>query len=125
NAVDRLARIDSDNGYGDYGSGFVDLPKLFANAFDGKDAVTREFARDLGGGAAANPACASEFASLASQAPLASMGFTTYTAKEIRGGVDVQLSSALLGALTALKQPVPGMDEQSDQSMFDMVLALP
>lgn len=124
-AVDRLASIDSDHGYGEYGSGYVDLPKLFANAFDGKDAVTREFASDLGGGAAANPACASEFASLASQAPLASMGFTTYTAKEIRGGVDVQLSSALLGALTALKQPVPGMDEQSDQSMFDMVLALP
>lgn len=125
NAVDRLARIDSDHGYGEYGSGYVDLPKLFANAFDGKDAVTREFARDLGGDAAADPTCASEFASLASQAPLASIGFTTYTAKEIRGGVDVQLSSALLGALTALKQPVPGMDEQSDPSMFDMVLALP
>lgn len=125
NAVDRLARIDSDHGYGEYGSGYVDLPKLFANVFDGKDAVTREFARDLGGDAAADPACASEFASLASQAPLASIGFTTYTAKEIRGGVDVQLSSALLGALTALKQPVPGMDEQSDPSMFDMVLALP
>lgn len=125
NAVDRLARIDSDHGYGEYGSGYVDLPKLFANAFDSKDAVTREFARDLGGDAAADPACASEFASLASQAPLASIGFTTYTAKEIRGGLDVQLSSGLLGALTALKQPVPGMDEQSDQSMFDMVLALP
>jgi len=125
NAVDRLARIDSDNGYGEYGSGYVDLPKLFANVFDGKNAVTREFAKALGSDAAANPACASEFASLASQAPLASMGFTTYTAKEIRGGVDVQLSPGLLGALTALKQPVPGMDEQSDQSMFDMVLALP
>jgi hypothetical protein len=125
NAVDRLARIDSDNGYGEYGSGYVDLPKLFANLFDGKDPVTREFAKDLGGDATANPACASEFASLAGQAPLASIGFTTYTAKEIRGGVDVQLSSALLGALTALKQPVPGMGEQSDHSMFDMVLALP
>jgi len=125
NAVDRLARIDSDRGYGEYGSGYVDLPKLFANVFDGKDAVTREFAKALGGDAAANPACASEFASLASQAPLASMGFTTYTAREIRGGVDVQLSPGLLGALTALKQPVPGMDEKFDSSMFDMVLALP
>ncbi|WIG57243.1 MAG: hypothetical protein OJF61_003031 [Rhodanobacteraceae bacterium] len=125
NAVDRLARIDSDHGYGEYGSGYVDLPKLFANIFDGKDNVTREFAKDLGGDAASNPACASEFASLASQAPLASVGFTSYTAKEIRGGVDVQLSPALLGALTALKQPVPGMDEKSDASMFDMVLALP
>lgn len=125
NAVDRLARIDNDNGYGEYGSGYVDLPKLFANLFDGKDPVTREFAKDLGGDAAADPACASEFASLASQAPLASMGFTTYSAKEIRGNVDVQLSPALLGALTSLKQPVPGMDEQSDHSMFDMVLALP
>lgn len=125
NAVDRLARIDSDHGYGEYGSGYVDLPKLFANVFDGKDAVTREFAKDFGGDDAANPACANEFASLASQAPLASAGFTTYTAKAIRGGIDVQLSPGLLGALTALKQPVPGMDEKSDQSMFDMVLALP
>ena len=125
NAVDRLARIDSNHGYGEYGSGYVDLPRLFANVFDGKDAVTQEFAKDLGGNAAANPACASEFASLASQAPLASIGFTRYTAKEIRGSVDVQLSPALMGALTALKQPVPGMDEQSDASMFDMVLALP
>ena len=124
NAADRLARIDSDNGYGEYGSGYVDLPKLFANVFDGKEAANREFANDLGN-YPPNPACASEFASLASQAPLASVGFTSYTAKEIRGGVDVQLSPALLGALTALKQPVPGMDERSDQSMFDMVLALP
>jgi hypothetical protein len=124
NALDRLARIDSDNGYGEYGSGYVDLPKLFANLYDGKDAATREFANDLGN-FPPNPVCAAEFASLANQAPLASMGFTTYTAKEIRGGVDVQLSPALLGALTALKQPVPGMDQKSDQSMFDMVLALP
>jgi len=125
NAVDRLARIDNDNGYGEYGSGYVDLPKLFANVFDGKDAVTREFARDLWGDATANPACAGEFASLANQVPLASVGFTTYTATQIRGSADVQLSSSLLGALTALKQPVPGMDGKSDPSMFDMVLALP
>jgi hypothetical protein len=125
NAVDRLAGIDSDNGYGEYGSGYVDFPRLFANVFDGKDTITREFATDLGVDAVSDPACASEFASLASQAPLASVGFTTYTAKEIRGGVDVQLSPALLGALTALKQPVPGMDGKTDPSMFDMVLALP
>jgi hypothetical protein len=37
----------------------------------------------------------------------------------------VKLSSSLLGALTALKQPVPGMDEASDGSMFDLVMALP
>jgi hypothetical protein len=125
NAVDRLARIDSDHGYGEYGSGYVDFPKLFANVFDGKDPVTREFAKALGGNAAADPACASEFASLAGQAPLASVGFTSYTTAEIRGGVDVQLSPGLLGALTALKQPVPGMDGKTDPSMFDMVLALP
>jgi hypothetical protein len=125
NAADRLARIDGDHGYGEYGSGFIDLPKLFANAFDGKSAVTREFAKAVGGNAATNPACADEFASLASQVPLASMGFTTYTAKEIRASADVQLSPSLLGAITALKQPVPGMDDTSDPSMFDMVLALP
>lgn len=123
-AVDRLARVNSDNGYGEYGSGYMDLPKLFANLYGGKDAATREFANDLGT-FPPNPACASEFASLASQVPLASMGFTAYTAKEIRGSADVQLSPGLLGALTALKQPVPGMDEKSDRSMFDMVLALP
>ena len=124
NASDRLARIDSQHDYGDYGSGYVDFTKLFADLFGGKDAVTREFAKDLGG-SLANPACAGEFASLANQAPLASLGFTTYSAKEIRGSLDVQLSPSLLGALTALKQPVPGMDSTSDHSMFDMVLALP
>ena len=123
NASDRLAGIDSRHGYSDYGSGYVDLPKLFANLYGGRDAITREFA-DMQG-ALANPACASEFASIANQAPLASLGFQNYSAKEMRGSLDVKLSSSLLGALTALKQPVPGMDDASDNSMFDMVLALP
>lgn len=124
-ASGRLARIDNDHGYGDYGSGYVDLPKLFANLFDGKDQVTQEFAKELGGPSIANPACAGEFASLARQAPLTSVGFSTYTAQEIRGSVDVELAPSLLGALAALKQPVPGMDSTSDESMFDLVLALP
>jgi hypothetical protein len=124
NAVDRLARIDSDHGYGDYGSGYVDLPKLFANLFDGKDAVTQALAKALGE-PLADPACASEFAALANQAPLATLGLKTYTAQTIRGSLDVQLSPALLGALTALKQPVPGMAEKSGGSLFDLVLALP
>ncbi|HEX7370910.1 MAG TPA: hypothetical protein VF284_11585 [Rhodanobacteraceae bacterium] len=124
NAVDRLARIDSDHDYSDYGSGYVDFPKLFANLFDGKDAVTQAFAKDLGG-SLANPACASEFASLAQQVPQASMGLKAYTAQEMRYSVDVKLSPSLLGALTALKQPVAGMGETDDKSMFDMVLAMP
>ena len=124
NAADRLARVNSRNGYSDYGSGYLDLPKLFANLYDGKDAVTQEFAKDMGD-SLANPACASEFTSLASQAPLASAGFQTYSAKALHYSVDVQLSPSLLGALTALKQPVAGMAETADDSMFDMVLALP
>jgi len=64
-------------------------------------------------------------ASIANQVPLASAGFQTYSAKEMHASLDVKLSSSLLGALTALKQPVPGMDESSDASMFDMVMALP
>lgn len=124
NAVDRLARINGQYGYSDYGSGYVDLPKLFENLNGGKDAVTAEFARDLGG-SLGDPACAAEFSSLANQAPLASVGFQTYDAQEIRGSLDIQLSPSLLGALTALKQPVPGMDEKSTSSMFDLVLAVP
>ncbi|MGN6788320.1 MAG: hypothetical protein ACTHJP_02150 [Rhodanobacteraceae bacterium] len=124
NASDRLSGINSQRGYSDYGSGYLDLPKLFANLYDGKDAVTQEFAKDVGG-ALANPTCASEFASIANQAPLASAGFQTYSAKEMHGSLDLKLSTTLLGALTALKQPVPGMDETSNGSMFDMVMALP
>ncbi|HKZ11231.1 MAG TPA: hypothetical protein VJL61_11070 [Rhodanobacteraceae bacterium] len=124
NAADRLSGLNDKHGYGDYGSGYVDLPKLFANLYDGKNAITQEFAKDVGG-ALANPACASEFASIANQAPLVSAGFQTYSAREMRGSLDVKLSSSLLGALTALKQPVPGMDEASSGSMFDMVMALP
>ncbi|MBS0382593.1 MAG: hypothetical protein JSR56_09175 [Proteobacteria bacterium] len=125
NAADRLATINGKYGYGDYGSGYLDLPKLFANLYDGKDAVTQEFARDLDGATLANPACASEFASLANQMPLASTGIQTYSATTMRSSLDLQLSPTLLGALTALKQPVPGMGGTSGDSMFDMVLALP
>ena len=124
NASDRLSGLNDKHGYSDYGSGYVDLPKLFANLYDGKDAITQEFARDVGG-SLANPSCASEFASIANQAPLVSAGFQTYSAAEMRGSLDVKLSSSLLGALTALKQPVPGMDEAASGSMFDMVMALP
>jgi len=124
NASDRLSGLNDKHGYSDYGSGYVDLPKLFANLYDGKDAITQEFARDVGG-SLANPSCASEFASIANQAPLVSAGFQTYSATEMRGSLDVKLSSSLLGALTALKQPVPGMDEAASGSMFDMVMALP
>jgi hypothetical protein len=123
-ASDRLSGLNGKHDYSDYGSGYVDLPKLFANLYDGKDAITQEFAKDVGG-ALADPACASEFASIANQAPLVSAGFQTYSAKEMRGSLDVKLSSSLLGALTALKQPVPGMDEAPGDSMFDMVMALP
>ncbi|MGH8126068.1 MAG: hypothetical protein ACREPK_09515 [Rhodanobacteraceae bacterium] len=124
NAADRLARIDSQHGYSDYGSGYLDTPKLFANLFSSKDAITREFTKDLGG-SLADPACANEFATLANQVPLVSAGFETYSASEIRGSLDARLSPALLGVLTALKQSVPGMGETQDTSMFDMVLALP
>ncbi|MGH8191696.1 MAG: hypothetical protein ACREP2_09645 [Rhodanobacteraceae bacterium] len=125
NASDRLAHIDGEHGYIDNGSsGYLDPPKLFANLYDGKDAVTREFAKDLGG-SLTDPACAKEFAPLARQVPLIAGGMQTYTKADARGSLDVQLSPALLGALTALKQPVPGMAESSDHSMFDLVLALP
>lgn len=123
-AASRLADVNSRYGYGDYGSGYVDFLRLVANLYDGKDQVTREFAKDLGG-SLANPACASEFASLASKAPQASLGYTVNTAQERRASLDVQLSPSLLGTLAALKQPVPGMADTSDQSVFDMVLALP
>lgn len=124
NAADRLARIGSQHGYGDYGSGYVDVPKLLANLFDGKDPLTQAFAKDLGG-TLADPACAPEFASLARQVPLVTAGMQAYTESETRGSIDVQLSPALLGALTALRQPVPGMAEASDDSLFDWVIALP
>ncbi len=124
NAADRLAKLNGEHGYSDYGSGYVDLPKLFANLYDGRDTITQEFAKDMGG-SLADPACASEFTSLASQAPLASAGFQTYSAQEMRYSIDVQLAPSLLGALTALKQSIPGMDETPDDSMFDMVMALP
>lgn len=123
-ASDRLSDVNSRRGYSDYGSGYVDLPKLFSNLFDGKDVVTQEFAKDLGG-SLANPACAGEFASLARQVPLVSAGVKSATTKNVSLSIDAQLSSPLLGALTALKHPVPGMDEKPDHSMFDMVLALP
>ena len=124
NAASRLASIDSEHGYGEYGSGYVDLPKLVAATFNQKDAVTAAFAQALGA-PASDPACASEFASLANQVPLISMGFNTYTAKQVSGSIDAKVSASLLGALTALRQPVPGMDAGNDNSVFDLVVAAP
>ncbi|HET9818045.1 MAG TPA: hypothetical protein VFP92_02635, partial [Rhodanobacteraceae bacterium] len=124
NPSDRLAALNEQYGYSDYGSGYVDLAKLFANLFDGKDAVTQAFAKELGV-SLAGPNCAGEFASLARQVPQISGGIKTYTDKEIGSSIDVQLSASLLGVLTTLKQPVPGMDDAPNDSMFDMVMALP
>jgi hypothetical protein len=124
NASDRLSDLNGKQGYGDYGSGYVDLARLFSNLFDGKDAITQEFAKDLGG-SLANPSCASEFASLAQQVPMVSAGVKSATAQKVSLSIDARLSPSLLGALTALKHQVPGMGEASDTSMFDMVLALP
>ncbi len=123
-ASDRLARVNSDHGYDDYRSGYVDLHRLFAHAFDGKDDLTGAFLAALGV-KATDPSCAGEFASLADQVPMASFGIQSFTAKEVRGSLDVQLSPSLTGALAALKQPVPGMAAKSDDSMVDLVLALP
>lgn len=53
------------------------------------------------------------------------MGIATYTSKELRQSVDIELAPALRGALAALKQPVPGMGATTDPSMFDWVMALP
>lgn len=124
NAVDRLARINGEHGYTAYGSGYLDLPRLFANLFDGKDAVTRAFAKGVGA-PPDHPACASEFASLARQVPVASMGTTAYTTRELRRSLDIGLAAGLRGALAALRQPVPGMEATPDASLFNWVMALP
>lgn len=125
NAADRLAGINREHGYSDVGSGFIDLPRLFANIFADKGGATSEFARELGASDLDNPACASEFDALANQAPLASFGYQTFTASELQMSLDVKLAPSLLGALTALKQPIPGMAAKSGDAVLDVALALP
>ncbi|MGH8112984.1 MAG: hypothetical protein ACREPL_13865 [Rhodanobacteraceae bacterium] len=124
-AADRLGRIDSRHDYLESStSGYIDLPKLVANLADGKDAVTHAFAKAVGV-PAADPTCAGELQSLARQVPLATGGMHTYTTKQASGSLDVELSPELRGALDVLKQPVPGMAETGDHSIFDVVLAAP
>ena len=125
-AAGTLAGIDSDHGYSDYGSGYLDLPKLLARISDPKDAVTLAFTSGLGAPApSSDPSCPAEFASIGAQAPLASFGYQQFEANRIRGSLDVSLSTPLRGLLTALKQPVPGMTATSDSSLLDVVIALP
>lgn len=125
NAADRLGRIDSRHDYLESSaSGYLDLPRLFANLTDGKDAVTQAFAKAIGV-PTADPTCAGELQSLARQVPLATGGMQTYTTKQASGSLDVELSPELRGALDALKQPVPGMAATGDHSIFDVVLAAP
>ena len=125
-AADRLSDIDGAHGYTDYGSGYLDLPKLLARLSDPKDPVTLAYAAALGAPApSSDPACPAEFASIGAQMPLASLGYQQLEADHLRGSLDVSLSAPLRGLLSGLKQPVPGMAAGSDDSLFDLVLALP
>jgi hypothetical protein len=125
-AADRLADIDAAQGYSDYGSGYLDLPKLLAHLSNPKDPVTLAYAAALGAPApSSDPSCPAEFASIGAQVPLASFGYQQFEADHVRGSLDVSLSAPLAGMLANLKQPVPGMAASSDDSLFDLVLAFP
>lgn len=125
-AADRLSDIDGAHGYTDYGSGYLDLPKLLARLSDPKDAVTLAYAAALGATApSSDPSCPAEFASIGAQVPLASFGYEQLQADHVRGSLDVALSTPLRGLLANLKQPVPGMAANPGDSLFDLVLALP
>lgn len=126
NAADRLSGIDGARGYTDYGSGYLDLPKLLARLSDSKDPVTLAYAAALGAPApSSDPACPAEFASIGAQMPLASFGYEQLEADHVRGSFDISLSAALRGMLMNLKQPVPGMAAKSDDSLLDVVVAMP
>ncbi|HWG11199.1 MAG TPA: hypothetical protein VN693_06840 [Rhodanobacteraceae bacterium] len=125
-AADTLARIDADHGYTDYGSGYLDLPKLLARISDPKDPVTLAYTSGLGVSAPNDdPSCPAEFASIGAQAPLASFGYQQFEANQIRGSLDISLSAPLRGLLMAMKQPVPGMTAAADSSLLDVVIVLP
>lgn len=126
NAANRLAGIDSDHGYGDYGSGYLDLAKLLARLSDPKDPVTLAYAAALGTPApSSDPSCRSEFASIGAEMPLASLGYQKFEANHVHGSLDIAMSAPLRGLLANLKQPVPGMTAKAGDSLFDLVLALP
>lgn len=125
-AAARLSDIDGARGYSDYGSGYLDLPKLLARLSDSKDPVTLAYAAALGAPApSSDPSCPAEFASIGAQIPLASFGVEQFEADHIRASLDVSLSAPLRGMLANLKQPVPGMAASPDGALFDFVLALP
>src|SRR5690348_4180192 len=125
-AADRLADIDGARGYTDYGSGYLDLPKLLARLSDPNDPVTKAYAAALGAPApGSDPSCPAEFASIGAQVPLASFGTEQFEADHVRASLDVSLSAPLRTMLAGLEQPVPGMAAKSDGSLFDLVLALP
>ncbi|HEX7128945.1 MAG TPA: hypothetical protein VF217_02615 [Rhodanobacteraceae bacterium] len=125
-AADRLADIDGARGYTDYGSGYLDLPKLLARLSDPNDPVTKAYAAALGAPApGSDPSCPAEFASIGAQMPLASFGTEQFEADHVRASLDVSLSAPLRTMLASLEQPVPGMAAKSDGSLFDLVLALP
>ena len=125
-AADRLSDIDGSRGYTDYGSGYLDVSRLMARVSDPKDPVTLAYAAALGAPApSSDPSCPAEFASIGAQLPLASFGVEDFEPDHIRASLDVSLSAPLRGLLANLKQPVPGMADKPDDSLFDLVLALP
>jgi hypothetical protein len=125
-AADRLSDIDGARGYTDYGSGYLDFPKLLARLSDPNDPVTKAYVAALGAPApSSDPSCPAEFASIGAQMPLASFGTEQFDADHVRASLDASLSAPLRTMLAGLEQPVPGMAAKSDGSLFDLVLALP
>lgn len=119
-----MAAFNRDRGFGDYGSGYLDLQRMAAELLDGNSTTLS----NLQGlhhfdPESLDPVCVAEVRNLVAQAPRLTMGTTELTANAIAIKFQLELNATLAGQLAGLVADVPVADD-STGTMFAAALGL-
>lgn len=111
-STNALAIMNSKKGYTNYGSGILDLQKLFDEAFN-PDSKTRSYlgSEMTGHLASLDEVCIAEIRSIIAKAPRMTGGTTSLTANEIGMRYELEITPSLASGLAALVSDTPVAEE--------------
>jgi hypothetical protein len=119
-----LSSMNASLGYTAYGSGYLDVERLFAALDGARTPLEQEFLAALG--VTPEPpsaACKTEYTAIAANIPRVSFGYTMMTAQRMDLRYVVETSAAIGTDLATLPAPVPGLDGRGDGA-FDFGIGL-
>lgn len=110
-----LTAVNESLGYTAYGSGYIDVARLFAAIDGARTPLEQEFLTALGiTPEAPSAACKTEYAAIATNIPRVSFGYTAMSAQRMDLRYVVETSAAIGADLATLPAPVPGLDGRGD-----------